>query len=359
MKLSILDRYIIKKFLSTYFFMLGIIMLLSMVFDISARLSEFIDNNAPLSEIIFEYYLNFLIYYGNTFSSLIIFIAVIWFTAKMAQESEIIPMIFSGRPFIRIMRPYMIAASFLTILSIILNLYILPISNKKRLGFEEKYYRERISIDNYHAELKNNTYVYYSNYNSEDNLFYDFNLEQWNSANKPTLYIRAKNIQRIDSINKWRLIDCYIRKIETTNENLKFHNQIDTNLSFNVSDIAQRDNRSEMMTQNELIEYIKKEESKGSPNIPLYKITLYERTSLPFATYILTIIGVAVSSRKKRGGIGLNIAIGLGFVFVYIFAMKVMNVAALKVGFPPIFAVWIPNIIFAIIASLLYKLAPK
>jgi lipopolysaccharide export system permease protein len=130
-------------------------------------------------------------------------------------------------------------------------------------------------------------------------------------------------------------------------------------LNFKILDIAQRDNRAETMTQNELIKYIKEEENKGSPNIPMYKITLYERTSLPFATYVLTIIGVAVSSRKKRGGIGLNIAIGLGFVFIYIFAMKVMNVAAIKIGFPPIVAVWIPNFIFAIIAFLLYKLAPK
>ena len=334
-------------------------MLLSMVFDISARLSEFIDKKAPLSAIVLEYYLNFLIFYGNTFSSLIIFIAVIWFTAKMAQESEIIPMVYSGRPFTRIMRPYMISATFLCIVSIILNLFILPISNKVRLGFEEKYYRDRISIDNFHAELKNNQYVYYSNYNSDDGIFYDFNLEKWNLKNKPEIYIRAKNAQNIDSNNIWRLKDCYIRKISGTSEKLKFYTQIDTTLNIKVSDIAQRDNRSEMMTQPELIDFIEEEERKGSPNIPMHKITLYERTSLPFATYVLTIIGVSVSSRKKRGGIGLNIAIGLGFVFIYIFAMKVMNVAALKVGFPPLIAVWVPNFIFAIIATFLYKLAPK
>jgi lipopolysaccharide export system permease protein len=339
--------------------MLGIIMLLSMVFDISARLSEFIDNKAPIKAIFLEYYLNFLIFYGNTFSSLIIFISVIWFTAKMAQESEIIPMVFSGRPFNRIMRPYIISSAFLCIISIILNLFILPLSNKKRLGFEEKYYRERISIENFHAELKNNLYVYYSNYNSEDGLFYDVNLEKWNDLNKPESYIRAKTAIFIDSTNKWRLGNCYIRQMSGTKETLRFYSQLDTNLNFKVVDIAQRDNRSEMMTQPELIDFIEKEEKKGSPNIPMYKITLYERTSLPFATFILTIIGVSVSSRKKRGGIGLNIAIGLGFVFIYIFAMKVMNVAALKVGFPPILAVWVPNFIFAIVAFLLYKLAPK
>ncbi len=268
-------------------------------------------------------------------------------------------MIFSGRAFTRIIRPYIISATFLCILSIILNLYILPLANKIRLGFDEKYYRDRILIENYHAELKNNQYVYYSNYNSDDGLFYDFNIEKWDSSNNPKTYIRAKTIENLDSNNNWRLKETYIREISKSTENLRFYNQLDTILNFKTSDIAQRDNRSEMMTQPELIRFIQNEEIKGSPNIPMYKITLYERTSLPFATYILTIIGVAVSSRKKRGGIGINIAIGLGFVFIYIFAMKVMNVAALKVGFPPILAVWIPNFIFAIIASLLYKLAPK
>jgi lipopolysaccharide export system permease protein len=359
MKLTIIDKYIIKKYLSTYFFMLGVIMLLSMVFDISEKLSNFIDNKAPISKIFIDYYLNFIIFYGNTFSSLIIFLSVIWFTAKMAQESEIIPLLFSGKPFVRILRPYMISATILTIISIFLNLYILPISNKIRLNFEEEYYRDRILIDNFHAELKNNKYVYYSSYNSDDEKFYDLNIEKWNDKNKPTSFIRSRFASKSDTSNLWTLEYCYVRKMNGIKENLKYYDRLDTNLQLKKDDIAQRDNRSETMTQFELYKYIKEETAKGSSRVPFYKISFYERLTLPFATYILTIIGFSVSSRKKRGGIGLNIAIGLGFVFIYIFMMKVMNVAALNVGFPPLLAVLTPNIIFLIIAVILYKLAPK
>ena len=147
--LKIIDRYIIKKFLSTFFFMLGIIMLLAMVFDVSEKLSEFISNKAPMSEIIFDYYVNFILFYGNTFSSMIIFISVIWFTAKMAQDTEIIPIWFSGRPITRFLRPYMIGATILMIFSFVLNHFIVPRSSKVRLAFEEKYYRDVLSVEDY------------------------------------------------------------------------------------------------------------------------------------------------------------------------------------------------------------------
>lgn len=160
--LKILDRYIIRKFLTTFFFMLGIIMLLAMVFDLSERLSEFINNQAPISAIILDYYGNFILYYGNMFSSMIIFVSVIWFTAKLAQDTEIIPMWNSGRPFHRFLRPYMIAATVLMLISLVMNHFILPRSNQTRLDFEEKYYRDAMSVEDYHAEYPGNQVVYFS-----------------------------------------------------------------------------------------------------------------------------------------------------------------------------------------------------
>lgn len=357
--LSILDKYIIKKFLSTYFFMLGVIMLLSMVFDISARLSEFIANKAPIKAIIFDYYLNFIVYYGNTFSSMIVFISVIWFTAKLAQDTEIVPMIYSGKPFVRILKPYFISATLLMLLSIFINQFLLPISNKIRIDFENQYYRDRILVENYHAEFNGNQYVYFTNYNSDEGIIYDFNLELWNKENKLVRYVRAKTATNTEGTDKWILKNYYIRKVGETKDVLTQGIQKDTLLNFSIDEVAIRENQSETMTQSELSNFIKSEEKKGSSNVPKYKLTLYERSSLPFATYVLTLIGVAVSSRKTRGGIGLNIAIGLGFVFIYIFAMKVTNVAALNVGFPPLLAVWIPNIIFGFLGIYLYKLSPK
>jgi lipopolysaccharide export system permease protein len=357
--LKILDRYIIKKFLSTFFFMLGIIMLLAMVFDMSSRLSEFIEKQAPIYDIITRYYFTFLIHYGNMFSSLIIFVSVIWFTAKMAQDSEIIPILNSGITFTRLMRPYMIAATFLMLVSLLLNHIVLPISNKVMLDFENNYYREGVHVENYHAEYPGNISLNLSSYVSEDNVVNDFVLEQTKDDGSQIYFLKARTAVNTPGTNKWKLNDFYERKVGDTNDIVINGKSKDTTFNFKIDDIAQRENVAETMSFSELKAFIKAETLKGSANIPMYEIILYERTSLPFSTYVLTIIGVSVSSRRKRGGVGINIALGLGIIFIYIFAMKVTTVAALNVGFPASIAVWIPNVLFGGIAYILYKYAPK
>jgi len=339
--------------------MLGIIMLLSMVFDISSRLGEFIENKAPIKAIFVEYYLNFLIYYGNTFSSLIVFISVIWFTAKLAQDSEIIPLLYSGRPFIRIVRPYMISATILMILSLFINNYLLPISNRIRLNFEEKYYNNHLEVRDYHAEIENGKYIYFTYYNTTDKIINNFYFEEWSSINTPKIFIRANTVKNLNNSNIWILENFYIRRFGKTNDSIISGNKKITKLTFTTKDFELRNETCETMSQRDLKEFISHEEKKGSSVTSIYKLAMYQRISLPFATYVLTLIGIAVSSRKKRGGIGVNIAIGLGFVFIYIFTMKVTNVAALNIGFPPLIAVWIPNILFGILGIYLYKIAPK
>ncbi len=353
--LSILDKYIIRKFLTTFFFMLGIIMLLAMVFDIAERLSEFLSNQASLSDIVFGYYLNFLLYYGNTYSSMIIFIAVIWFTAKMAQDTEIIPILNSGRPFNRFLRPYMIAATLLMLISLVMNHFILPRSNKIRLDFEEKYYRDAYHVEDYHAEFPGNRVVYYSSYNGADNIINEFVIEQWNDKKQIKHFIKARTAQNIPNTNKWVLNDYYEKSYTDTSETISEGKKKSVVFDFNLEDMASRENVVSSLTYLELKKFIKRERLKGSSNIPTFELELYQRTTLPFSTYILTIIGVSVASRKKRGGIGMNIAIGLGIVFIYIFAMKVTSVAAVNIGFPTIIASWVPNIIFCGIAYLLYR----
>ncbi|MEO9257340.1 MAG: LptF/LptG family permease [Crocinitomicaceae bacterium] len=356
--LSILDKYIIKKFLSTFFFMMAVIMVLAMVFDLSERLGDFIEKKAPISAIIFEYYLNFIMFYGNLFSALIIFISVIWFTSKMAQNSEIIPMLNSGKPFTRILRPYMIAATLLTIISLFLNHIILPSANKRRLDFEEKYYRIRLAVDGYYAEFPHGENVYFSYYNSDDGYIQDFYIEQWNKNNKLDYFLEAKKAKFI-SKGKWHLEGVFTRKLGSLNDEIHSYKSLDTTFSFGIEDFAQRDNVVETMNYTELNNFIKREKAKGNENIPAFEIEQHQRTSYPFASYVLTLIGVSVSSRKSRGGIGAHIAIGLAFVFLYIFAMKITSVAAINVGFPPIIAVWLPNIMFGIVGLVLYKYAPK
>ena len=339
--------------------MLGIIMLLAMVFDISDRLGEFITNKAPVSDIIFNYYWNFILFYGNMFSPMIIFIAVIWFTAKLAQDSEIIPMLNSGKPFSRILRPYMIAATLLMLISLSLNHFIIPNANKNRLEFEESFYRNAFYTDDYYAEFPGNQVVYFKSFTAMDSLINDFTLEKWYGKDSLKYLIRAKTAKNISNTNKWVLNDYYERRVGDPDGEVTSGRRKDTVFDFKIDEMATRDNIAESMNYMELSAFIKREKSKGSPNIAVHQLVLYRRTSFPFATYILTIIGFSVSSRKKRGGIGANIAIGLGIIFIYIFAMQVTDVAAENVGFPPIIAVWIPNLIFAGIAVILYRFAKR
>lgn len=334
-------------------------MLLSMVFDMSSRLSEFIEKQAPLYDIITRYYFTFLLHFGNMFSSLIIFVSVIWFTAKMAQDSEIIPIMNSGINFKRLLRPYMIASTFLMLIALFLNHMVLPRTNRIMLEFEETYYRDRLHIENYHAELPGNVALNFASYVSDDNVITDFVYEKTNDKFDLVNFIKAKSAVNIPGTKKWKLTNYYERKIIDSVEYIYNGLEKDTIFDFKIEDVAQRENIAETMTYSELQSFIESEKKKGSPNIPLYEIILFERTSLPFATYVLTIIGVSVSSRRKRGGVGINIALGLGIIFIYIFAMKVMTVASMNVGFPTYLAVWVPNFIFGCVAYVLYKYAPK
>ncbi|SFT87541.1 lipopolysaccharide export system permease protein [Lishizhenia tianjinensis] len=354
-----IDRYIIKKYLVTFFFMLGVIMILSVVFDLSERLSEFISNKAPVSEILFDYYLNFVLYYGNLFSPLIIFLSVIWFTARMAQDSEIIPIINSGRPFRRLLRPYMISATVLMLFSLVLNHLVLPFANEKRLAFEEGYYRNARYVSDYHAQFPGNKIVYFKSYYGEQNSANGFTLEQRDENNEVVSILRAKKATNSDTSNLWVFRDYFIRKVGSPNDYIEEGAKLDTVLPFFLSEMAQRESVVMTMGYNEIQDFIQSEKDKGSPNIVAYEIDFYKRTSLPFATYVLTLLGLAVSTEKKRGGIGVSIAIGLGLTFVYIFCMQVTSVAATNVGFPSLLAVWTPNIIFTFIGIYMYHKAPK
>lgn len=357
--LKILDKYIIRKFLTTFFFMLGIIMLLAMVFDLSERLGEFLMNKAPFSEIAFTYYLNFILLYGNSFSFMIVFISVIWFTAKMAQDTEIIPIWNSGKPFSRFIRPYMIGATILVIISLFINHIILPASNKKSLEFEDKYYRNALSVSNYFADFPGNQTVQFGSYTSEENIVQQFILQRFNNNNTLAYVLVARTAENKEGTNKWHLKDYYERYVGYPRDKLLEGREKDTVFDFRISEMATRDNIASAMRTKDLKKFIEREKAKGSGKIPLYELEMYQRTANPFATYVLTIIGIAVSSQKKRGGIGVNIAIGLVVVLIYIFAMKIMAVAAENVGFPAVIASWIPNIIFSIVAAVMYRFAQK
>ena len=342
--------------------MLGVVMLLAMVFDISERLGDFIQKEAPLRAIFFDYYLNFVIYFGNLFSPLIVFISVIWFTAKLAQNSEIIPMINSGRNFLRLMRPYMIGATILMFISLVMNHFVLPESNRVRLQFEEEYYRNVRQVSNYYAQFPDNKTVYFDSYRSDLQRVLGLVIEQRDENNKLASLLKAREALNIDSTFQWEIQDYFIRFIGSPHDSIVVgqpRETIDTVFPFELNEMAQRHTVVQTMGYYEIQNFIDYEKEKGNPNITFFEIEFYQRTSFPFATYVLTLIGMVLASRKIRGGVGVNLAIGIALAILYIFAMKVTTVASVNVGFPTYLAVWLPNIIFAFIGLYIYRFTPK
>ncbi|MBI3136892.1 MAG: LptF/LptG family permease [Bacteroidetes bacterium] len=347
-----------KKFLGTFVFMLILLMSIAIVFDLSEKLNELIDNGAPWSEIIGIYYVNFFMNYGVQFSYMLNFISVIWFTSKMAGNTEIVPVLSAGVGFNRFLRPYFFSSIILVIWAILMYNYVLPASNKSRLEFEELYYRAKTSKANEHIQLSDSEIVYYVNYNGVTHHITQLTYEKWEGNSLD--YTLTANSAIGDSLSKdWKLYNYEIRYFGAFNDSVVRKSIADTTLVFGISDLVFRSEVIEAMNNAELDAFIKEQKEKGSDSIAAYEIEKYNRWASPFAIIILTVIGVSVSSKKTRGGLGLNLAIGLAICVLYIFSMKITTVAAVNVGFTPALAVWLPNIIFAGIALLLYRLAPK
>jgi len=356
--LTKLDRYIIKKFLGTFVFMLILLMSIAIVFDLSEKLNEFVDQGAPWSEIIGIYYANFFIYFGVQFSYLLNFISVIWFTSKMAGNTEIVPILSAGVGFNRLLRPYLISSFILVLWALIMYNYVLPNSNEARLNFEEKYYRAKTSKQREHIQISDSEIVYYDTYDGMFHNITGLTFEKW--AGDSLVYtLVARNAVGDSLSHDWTLQDYEIRKFGAFNDQVFHKVYVDTTLTFGIEDLVFRANLIEAMDGEELDAFIKSQEEKGSDSLPIYQIEKHKRWASPFAIVILTVIGLSVSSKKTRGGLGLNLAVGLIVCFLYIFAMQVTTVAANNVGFTPALAVWLPNIIFAVIAFFLYRIAPK
>ena len=357
-----LDWYILRKFLGTFFFILTVIMLIAVVFDISEKIDDFISKSAPLNKVIFQYYVNFIFYYGNLFSSLLIFLSVLYFTSQMAQRSEIVAILSSGVSFRRMLRPYFIGASILVVISLYFTQYQLPIANKTRLQFEDEYVHNKFNINerNLHREISPGNIAYFETFSAPNKMGYKFSLEHWEKGKlqKKLLADRAY----YDTTNgKWNVVHYFIRTYngEGKEEGIKTGAEMDTLINLKPADFGQRLNIASSMSWSELNTYIKKIKLRGSDKAVFYEIEKHQRTSYPMATYILTLIGVSIASRKSRGGTGLHLAMGVLLVMTYIFFMKVATVAATNAGLNAFIAVWIPNVIFGIIAIYLYLRAQK
>ncbi len=361
LKLRILDIYIIKKFLGTFFFSILLIICIAVIFDFSEKIDDFLENEAPLRAIIFDYYFNFIPYFAVLFSSLFTFIAVIYFTSKMAYNSEIIAILSNGVSLRRILVPYFISATIITALSLYLNNYVIPKANEERFIFEEMYYYNnpvRMNERDIHKQIEPGVYVYMESYSNRLDMGRRFSMEKFED-NKLVSKMIADYIKWDSATGKWNVKNYYVRNISGQEESIVKGNSIDTSLNLSPEEFKRRDNFVETMDFQELNDFIDKARLQGVDHIEHYLIEKHKRLAFPFSTYILTLLGVTVSSRKVRGGIGMHLGYGLLISFMYILFMQFSSQFAIGGKIEPAIAAWIPNVLFAIIGIILYKMSPK
>lgn len=342
------------------------------VFDASEKLQDFVAEKMPIKEIILEHYLNFIPYYGNLFSPLFTFIAVIIFTSKLAYQTEFVAILSSGTSFNRILRPYIFGAAIITFGSLILNHFVIPKANRVRIAFEDRYFNKGYTTDerNIHRQIAPGTILYMSDYDNYSNTASRVSIEKI-ANNKQVSFMKAESM-KWDSVSRmWNLIDVFERKIifapedslKKTKMNYKevhtFLPEKKIKIDFTPKDMVRFQSKIEVLPYFELKQFIEKEKIKGSSRIEFFEVEMYKRTAFPFATFILTIIGVSIASRKIRGGVGLHIALGLVLSCIYILLMHVSTTVATSGLSDPLLMVWIPNIVFSFVAYYLFKHAQK
>lgn len=358
---KIIDRYIIRKFLGTFFLTIALILAIAIVFDISEKIEDFLTRGASAKEIIVDYYLNFLVFYGNLFCSMIVFIATIFFTSRMTSNTEIVAILTGGVSFKRMMWPYFISASIVAGISLGLSHFVIPRTNVSMLHFKHTYIdmKQNERFKNIHRQIEPGHIIYFGNYNNERRTGYQFSYEIFKDQ-RLVSKLKAEFIKQDTATGIWKLDNYVLRTIDANGkEKLQSGRKLDTTFTFKANEIVPKLYSVEMMDTPTLLDFIEDEKLRGSENLAFYEIEKHKRTSWPMATYILVLIGVSISSKKSRGGLGLNIAIGLAVCVIYIFFMQISTTLATVGSFSPAMAVWFPNILFSFIGAYLYSIAPK
>ena len=358
-----MDWYIIKKFIGTYIYSIALIISISIVFDINENLAKFTTNHAPLRAIVFDYYANFVPYFANLFSPLFVFIAVIFFTSKLAGNSEIIAMLACGMSFKRLLRPYLISAALIAVLNFYLGAYIIPKGTVVRHDFESLYKNSKrnTTASNIQLMVDRGTVAYISQYDDTRKTGYGFSLYKFEKK-KLVSHMTASIIQYdtiSDSHYHWKARSYKIRELKGMREKITSGSEIDTLIQMEPMDLIFSKGQQETFTSPELLRYISKQQSRGSSNVVQYEVEYQKRIATSFASFILTIIGVSLSSRKRKGGMGMYLGIGLALSFSYILLQTISSTFAINADTPPMLAAWVPNILYAIIAYFCYRHAPN
>ena len=362
LEIKLIDAYIIRKFLGTFFFCLALILTIAVVFDFAEKIDNFMEKEAPIRAIVFEYYLNFIPYFAMLFAPLFVFISVIFFTSKMAINTEIIAILNSGMSFRRMMWPYFISSFVIALFTFMLTNFVIPKANLVRMDFEDKYYRSsnrRVTVENIHRQVFKNIYVYMGSFNPLSQRGQNFTIEKFNDSGRLESKLSSSSVTYDTAKNKWKAMNYYLREIKGNEEILTRGKTIDTALTIKPDDFSRDPGFVSTMTYRELDDYIKLLQLQGSDELKLFLIEKHRRYASPFAVFILTLIGVSLSSRKIRGGIGMNIGLGLVLSFSYILFLQFASQFSLKGDLGPMIAMWIPNLLYSIIALVLYKMAPK
>ncbi|MDR1878811.1 MAG: LptF/LptG family permease [Bacteroidales bacterium] len=359
--LTILDRYIIKKFIGSFLIVIAMIIVVVVVVDVAENIQDFLDNKVPVMEIVTGYYLNFIPYFVNLFSPLFTFVAVIYFTSKLSRNSEIIAMLNAGMSFYRLMVPYIISAVFIGILSFYLTNFLIPQTQRGMMKYKEKYMSSMQvrskDIDN-HIKTAPNTYAYVHYWDNANNLGYNFWYEFM--GDDGILYkLHAQTIAWDTVTHIWRLNNYIRRTFDKGKETLEYGDRKDTMLNISISDFVWVKEGYTMMNYSEIREFIAEEKEKGSVEIRNYEFEKHRRLAFPFATIILSVVGLCVSSRKSKQGVGLHLLLGLLLTFSFIMLLQVSQVFAIYGGLSPAWAAWTPNILYSLLCVVLVKNTPK
>ena len=358
-----LDKYILKKYLTSFIFTLLILIPVAIAIDVSEKIGKFLANpDLTFTEIVQDYYVPFVVNYGNTFMPLALFIAVILFTSKLANDTEIVAIHSAGISFKRFLMPYIIGATIITVFSLVTNHFVVPQTNGTFEDFKEEYLRKRkkskTQVSHVNLQLNDSNYVYFRSFDLKRNIGYNFSYEQFEGL-KLKYKIIADNIRYDPKDSTYTLSNYKKRFVGVKGDNIVSGRKLDTIFNFFPKDLLYVDYLARAMTSPELSKHIDISSNRGVKNLNQYKVELYKRTSLPISSFVLTLIAVALASKKRRGGVGMNLALGIALMFIYVFFMKVAEVLGAGATSNPLFMVWLPNIVFGILAIYLYYNAKR
>ena len=356
-----IDWYISKKFILTFFLAMLLIIIIVIIFDLSEKIDDFVKNEAPLKEVLFDYYLNFIPYFINMFSSLFVFITVIFFTSRLEANSEIIAILSCGVSFHRMMVPYIVTSVLIALLSIGLNLYVIPNSNATRIDFEAKYVKRHntYNLRDIHYQISPGQFVYIESFSRWNNTAYKFTIEDM-EGHRLVRKVSAESAAWDSTMDGWHLRKVFTRDYTAgLSDKVEYKENVDTVIALKIKDLFNNEKTVETLPARALSDLVATQKMRGDQNVMYAQIEQQRRLAIPFSAIILTIIGVSLSARKRRGGIGWNIGLGIALAFSYILFLRLSEMFVYTDTLPPAIALWLPNLLYIGIAAFLYKKACK